>query len=268
MKLYARRGFEWAEDGLVGLWSPVSTGRTDSLLLDSLRSNDNPGSTVNYTSINDAWAGSTIGSVLNFPTSYSNRYFLCSNQQSFPNTLKFSLSVWVNLSSTGTTQGLLSFGSNAYELSWTASAVAFGIPGNSFASGSFAQVANTWTNITATINANSTSQAGMSAIYVNGNPLSLTNNAAPISALTIGSNTIIGMRNTSLAWPFYGRWAEGCVFRRSLMPGEVMQYFQAGPGTNGMWQDRPRRSRVYFSSAGFRAYWHRRQSQLIGGGLK
>lgn len=65
---------------------------------------------------------------------------------------------------------------------------------------------------------------------------------------------------------FPGQIAEGCIWNRALTPSEIRTLYRIGPGWFGK-----RDSRVFGYSeqfaAGFKAYWARRQSQLIGGGL-
>jgi hypothetical protein len=56
------------------------------------------------------------------------------------------------------------------------------------------------------------------------------------------------------------------VFARQLAAAEIWQVYQAGPA--GEWISRQTPRRVYgFVPAGFKAYWARRNSQIIGGGV-
>lgn len=259
MKLFARRGFEFLEDSLEGLWSPVLTGRTDSVLLDC-SGFANHGAFTNYATIQSGWLGTTFGSVLNFDG--TDDYVLCGSQRPFPNVGRMTLSFWIN-STLGTSGAIpFTFGSNAYELAYRSTTLSFGTPGNGWcqASGTY-YYPNQWVHLVGT---QSGTTAGMGALYLNGQPLPLTLNQAP-TINAIGPITILGLRNTSLASPLTGMIAEASAHSRPLSPSEIQQLYSVGPG--GAWQLNPRRRTAYGGSAGFKAYWARRQSQLIGGGL-
>ena len=58
--------------------------------------------------------------------------------------------------------------------------------------------------------------------------------------------------------------ASASIYTRTLAAAEILQLYNLGPG----WY-RPYAKRGYgYAVAGFKAYWHRRQSQVIGGGLR
>lgn len=86
-----------------------------------------------------------------------------------------------------------------------------------------------------------------------------------------GSNSITGVAGVIGAYNqaatfnrFTGQIAEACIFNRALGAAEVLDLFRLGPG----WY-RPYQKRGYgYAAAGFKAYWHRRETQLIGGGLR
>lgn len=74
--------------------------------------------------------------------------------------------------------------------------------------------------------------------------------------------------DTSLSTPtlfFGGQIAELAIWDRALNPGEIQELYRLGPG----WfqPQLPRRIPYSEQQAGFRAYWARRQLQLIGGGV-
>ena len=55
------------------------------------------------------------------------------------------------------------------------------------------------------------------------------------------------------------------ILGRQLTDAEVWQIYNAGPACS--WATQPRRRTYGFVPAGFRAYWARRQGQIIGGGV-
>ena len=65
-----------------------------------------------------------------------------------------------------------------------------------------------------------------------------------------------------------GLVGEVCVWNRALAQPEVLEWFRRGNGAIGQQLTGQTRRRVYgFVPAGFRAYWARRQHQIIGGGV-
>ena len=69
--------------------------------------------------------------------------------------------------------------------------------------------------------------------------------------------------STINVFPLSGQVAEVYLWRRKLQVVEHAEIYRRGPG----WVQQTRR-RVYgFVPAGFRAYWARRQHQIIGGGV-
>jgi hypothetical protein len=72
--------------------------------------------------------------------------------------------------------------------------------------------------------------------------------------------------NFNLATLFLGgQLAEIAIWNRAITPGENRTLYRIGPGWFGK---RESRFAGYAEqAAGFKAYWARRQSQLIGGGL-
>lgn len=281
MKLYARRGYEWAEDGLVGLWSPVSTGATQSTLLDCNLSTSNHGTLTNFSNLNTAWVGSQYGSVLDFD-GMNDFVWAATTLTSAPSAL--SASVWFRTTAVGGVgASKVIFGK--YQTTPSAARSFFmrinDSPDNRLgvnisADGTLnAPVFKQWYS-TEAINDGAwkhavfTLQANTLTVYINGSVasgtfvLNGTVNTVLWDSLTpflIGASNTVASPNSF----FPGQIAEVVVWNRALTPVEIQSLHQAGPG--GMWQDRPRRSRAYFGAAGFKAYWARRQSQLIGGGV-
>lgn len=273
MKLYARQGFEWAEDGLVGLWSPVSTGATQGVLLDCNPSTSNHGAMNGYTDINTAWVGSRYGTVLSF--NGSSNYAQIPSRPNFTPSKNWSILVWYNsrilppnpslsyeyclLSNSQATSPYNGFdirgeryrtGLDNFELS-------IAISGTEYQISCGPITTNSWTFISATYD------GIVLRTFRNGRQYATLNVTGSINLssqnLRIGDNPSFSPRF------FNGFVAELEILNRVCESQQVLSAFEASPG--GMWQDRPRRSRAYFGAAGFKAYWARRQAQLIGGGL-
>lgn len=103
-------------------------------------------------------------------------------------------------------------------------------------------------------------------IYVQG---SLDNGAlGAIGTPVAGSGTApiqLGRRANGSDVLFNGQIAEAAIWNRALNPGEIQELYRLGPG---WYQPQlPRRIPYSEQQAGFKAYWARRQSQLIGGGV-
>ena len=85
------------------------------------------------------------------------------------------------------------------------------------------------------------------------------------SVETLNLATIAALRRTSTSQFVSGQVAECVQFNRSIGTPEIQTLYRIGPGWFGK-----RESRfpgVAEQAAAFKAYWARRQSQLIGGGL-
>lgn len=256
MKLYARRGFEWAEDALVGLWSPVSTGATQGVLLDSNPSTSNHGTLTNFANLNAGWVGSLFGSVVDFD-GVNDHIDLGSFYSSYVR--NFTISTWVlhkTPPASNSSDIILGWGNN-----------------NIAAQGIFLKVDNNSGNIRYVIQKN---QQGSSAItrvlpqfqrwmhlvlICNGSTVIFYTNSALNLSQSFGttvqssSSFFIGGRGSSQ--PCEMQSAEVCMWSKTLELKEVELMFQAGPG--GMWQDRPRAKRSYFAQLINR----RRQSRFL-----
>ena len=265
MKLYARRGFEWAEDGLVGLWSPVSTGATQGMLLDCSPSTSNHGTPTGVTNLNTLWRGSDVGTETFVATS---TFWNCGTSPQLDFTGPFTVMAWIR-NNTANDTGFITKISNLTTPTYRGWALI-----SDYKTGKLQAF---WGNAIRATGAKIVSNVSryqllgmrwtgaLAEVFVDGVvDGSGTVTTAPNSTgtpLYIGQYDFNGGTSRSMN----GGFAEGCCFNRALSHAEFFQAFQAGPG--GMWQNRPRRSMVYFGSAGFKAYWARRQSQLIGGGV-
>lgn len=273
MKLYARRGFEWAEDRLAGLWSPVLTGGTQGMLLDCNPSTNNHGTLTGYTDINTGWIGSQFGTVRSY--NGSNQF---DNLGLIPteNIRSLSISAWVLFTAipgSGTTAEIFGKWGNNLAFDSTDAFVLnvraeqglrffIGGPNTGVTTGAAAVTTNVWYHIVATW-AQNTGRIFVDGIQrASGTITSSTMNSAASITTRIGRSNSTTGADVGLT----ARIAEINLWLNfGLSSNQITQSFQAGPG--GMWQFTPPKRRSVFIAAGFRAYWHRRQSQLIGGGV-
>lgn len=268
MKLYARRGFEWSEDGLVGLWSPVSTGGTQGMLLDCNPSTNNYGRLSNFTNINTGYVGSVYGTALNTDGT-ANRVEIDPSSV-FTNMVDATISGWVfadaQVPQTPARFGFSTASFDDNRFSWITLNTgvhrftctgANGVKTNLDYSASV--LTGSWKLVTLVAEKTTLS------IFIDGRFATSASKSVGLSLSSCGFG-IAGQYARAAGYnPSSQRTAEVTIHRRPLFEQEIFQAFQAGP--SGMWQDRPRRSRIYFGTAGFKAYWAKRQSQLIGGGV-
>jgi hypothetical protein len=95
-------------------------------------------------------------------------------------------------------------------------------------------------------------------LFINGLLENSTSHSGNLSAST--QNNLIGKSGDAL---FAGQLDDIRIYNRALTAGEVSQLWQIGRGNMPL----RRRRRYTQQAAGFKAYWARRQSQLIGGGV-
>lgn len=103
--------------------------------------------------------------------------------------------------------------------------------------------------------------------YVNGSLRTSSTNGTP--AIQTGNTFLLGCESGQSAGVdtrfFDGQIAESAFWSRSLPVSDIRELYRLGPG---WYQPQlPRRIPYSEQQAGFRAYWARRQSQLIGGGV-
>lgn len=269
MKLYARRGFEWAEDRLVGLWSPVLTGGTQSLLLDCNPLTNNHARLSGFSNESEPWQGSPQGTLVNFP-GIGTRFgdFGTSNDFAFSGRDPMSFSVWIVPLSTGsfkrviTRRGTSGLQNRGWQFSY------------GFGSDRFYFFRGDETGLSSYLNNNGTPTAGVLAhvvgtydgstmrMYVDGR---LTGTLASTISISTSGTSLWAAQNEGIGGYTDFRLPQFSLYSRPLLPNEILSETQAGPG--GMWDYQPPKRRSVFIAAGFKAYWARRQSQLIGGGV-
>lgn len=243
-------------DNLVGLWSPW-LGSSGYRLIDRVRLNN--GTLTNMDAGAD-WVGATVrgrsGYALDFDGSNDRAELTRTLSLS---SASFSISMWANQNSGGIGMPIGDRTStSSYVWLRTGNYIRFATPSGTV---EFTGVTafTGWNHLVIT---GTSSSSSLSSIDLYWNGIRQT----PISVLngTFTMNTI-GDGYTSQAFPFPGRIAEVAAWSTGITRSEALELFRLGPG----WYQPCRQKRYAFvgGAAGFRAYWSRRQSQLIGGGL-
>lgn len=266
MKLWAKKGFEWAEDGLVGLWSPVNTGATNRLMIDCALHGINTG-TNRYANGNLAWSGSSTGTVFECDGTNNNVVDLPNKYAGLSG--PFSITTWFLSTYTGTGAPMIASnynGSGGGHLMYINGSTGFI---NSFIGASSVE----WSGL----NVNDGKLHCATVTRINFSTL-----ACFVDGVNLGnkSGTFTGNPGEQgggtpgqfLAAGFFGVPFKGQIFEINMMQnfmqfGEHQSMYQAGPG--GMWQREPRRNRSYFAQiTTFKNYWFRQQQHMIGGGIR
>lgn len=258
MIAYWERGLEWMGEGLQLAICPSFTGPTSLQALDvSGRSSHG---TLTFMDRNTSWQTSGGKGALSFDG--VDDYVLLPSGPAYRPASgdRFSVSAWVFTNSSTGNKAILSHGNpNGYS---------FYIQGN-FLELAKAGVANTgssasltpivigaWNHVAVTNTVNSRVQ-----LWINGalrRDVAFVQTYAYLNQLRIGDS----QNETGL---FNGSIDDVRFYDRLLTAPEVRQLYDLGRGGGMLYQ--PPRRRSVFIAAGFRAYWHRRQQQLIGGGL-
>ena len=239
--------------GLVGAWCP-SLGATGFRLLDRSGRN-NHGTLTNMDST--AWATSEGKVALDFDGIDDSVLAALIT----PATTQLTMSCWARLFSTGGQgTGFSRLFSRAnvsqFAMSYTVSGLAIAINGatSNFAytasATAFAHLVATWDGSTIRTFVNG-SQIG-SAAY---------SGTLAASATVLNLGGVLGLQRTVDG--FVDDWR---LFYRAVTHAEIRQMYQRGRGF-GLLPEAPMQRGKAATAAGFRAYWSRRQSQLIGGGL-
>jgi hypothetical protein len=252
-------------DGLVGYWSPW-LGSSGYRLLDRTRY-ANHGTLTNMDAGTD-WVGATVrgrsGSVLNIQDS---QWADCGLAPGLNFTGPFAVAAWVRNISGAFDFGIVSKMTAADFYKGWGLITSAGTNGKLLAywnQGTRATSATTVTQVSAW-QLLSMQWTGTSAqVYINGDlDASSAYSLAPdasASTLNIGRYVFTG-NNRSMR----GDLAEACVWNRSLTRSEHLELYRLGPG---WYQPYQQKRYAFVGGAGFKAYWHRRETQLIGGGLK
>lgn len=244
-------------DGLVGYWSPW-LGSSGYTLVDQSHFT-NHGTLTNMDAGTD-YVGFAVqgqsGYALDFDG--SNDYVQTANTINFGSLTSWSQSAWINPANTTGTKGFFGVDTNGAGPEFRLNGAGL----NYLRQGAFniivatgTVVANRWQMATVAYNRVS----GVYSLWLNGITI------ATGTATTTGwSNCKMQISAFTVADHWNGRIASASFWSRSITSSEVQDLVRLGPG----WY-RPYSKRGYgYALAGFKAYWHRRQQQIIGGGLR
>jgi len=247
-------------DGIVGCWSPSVAG--SGYLLPDLSGRGNHG-VITQANAATMWKASTIrgysGSVYELDGVDDDVSISC-------NLPSQALSVAIWIYPIGTFFAPYIFGSQSFSLSMNASALSNAIV--LFRAGITSQTANNtspplnqWAFITASL------RSGIANVTLNGIPVAMTsqgiNSDAAVTSVTIGRR-IDGFGRNQAQYGEVTVWSG-----RAITDAEAADLFRRGNGAIGRQLTGQTRRRVYgfVPAAAFKAYWARRQNQIIGGGV-
>jgi hypothetical protein len=279
--MLAYYGPEWKslESRMVDRWCTSFTGNTGLQFPSTMGRNH--GVLTNFANNgNDAYVASPDRLALNFDG--SNDYVTSiGNLASFSfiqNTMQFSLSWWIKLAATGTRyciagntntsseKGLFLLfengagaGTRAIRLFLTRGVAAS--PVAEFRSADNAINDTEWHHVAIT----AAGDGNSGRIFVDGKQLSTTVQTN-LNALSTGDSTrslTIASQTNGFTFPFGGQLDDFIIFNTALTASEVREIYRLGRGYGVF----PEPDFDEGFAAAFQAYWARRQSQLIGGGL-
>ena len=247
-------------DGVVGAWCP-SLGQTGLRLHDNSRS-VSWGTLTNMDATTD-WILSGGQYALNFAGTRR----VSTSRPLISGTQGFTLSVWVFLTgTTGYRTVCGNYGSgNSTGVQITIWQATGGVPanaptvyyGSTAINATTGAAANVWNHVAATRSGNAVT------IFLNGVQVGSGTNTGSVGA---SRNWTLGQDTDSTAEPMIGYIDDHAVYARPMTPDEIRRLYLLGRG--GMYERRRRTlRRVGVEQAGFRAYWARRQNQIIGGGV-
>lgn len=271
MIAYWERGSEWMGEGLQLAICPSFTGPTSLQALDvSGRSNNG---TLTNMDRNTAWQTSGGKGALSFDG--ANDYAdLATGGRQYPNLTQATWNLWVNFANFSKTYNQIveTFGTDQLNTNYQMSCLvksngklafymfgtSVGNQSNYDGSGSFTLSANQWHMLTYVFQGGRR-QEGFVDGRLDGSA------ASPVSTMTASSENVrLGFSSFADRYPAM-RLDDVRIYNRALTAPEIRQLYEMDRGGGMLYQPPKRRS--VFIAAGFRAYWHRRQSQLIGGGL-
>ena len=253
------------------LWACPSLQSLGGTRLHDLRGG-NWGTLTNMTSASD-WVVSGGRGALDFDG--SNDFVDFGNILNFERTQPFTISAWVRIASSANfgaiASKMLALGSGrGYLFSYESTRVLSFMLRNA-ASGNrlFIQTSaaalslNTWAQVAVTYTGNS-APSGV-AIYADGLPRATTTVENTLTGTILNSQSLnVAARTASNDGYINGQLDDIRFYNRFLTASEVRQLWQLGRGNMPMVRKRRYSEQ---EAAGFRAYWARRQSQLIGGNV-
>ena len=253
MKLYPKRGFEFAADGNRGLWCPVLTGNTGYQVFDSNFHTNNHGTATGYTNASQPWVRNETGTALGFDG--SNDHVLVNDSESLDFDSGLTLSFWARTGSSIASIGMLGAKAIVSPLAlsyriWIQSRLNFQISSD----GGTVSISTRQSSILAT---NTTyffccrfQGSRIQDVFVNGriDNAAFTGGVIRPSCFIGATPFLIGAQaatSSTMSNPFLGQIAEVCARERVLSLSEITTLYQAGPG--GAWQHEPVRRVSYFA---------------------
>ncbi|MFO0203011.1 MAG: LamG domain-containing protein [Alphaproteobacteria bacterium] len=264
-------------DGVVGAWCP-SLGPTGLRLHDHSRRN-NWGTLTNMDAATD-WVVSGGQYALDFDG--TNDYVSVAHSQTFASGTQLTASAWVKRNAAGvyaelvnkfTGTGIGNSDQDGWLFRWHADNKLVFTVANSGSYGQYsatnANTSTAWNHVAAVHEFGTTAKT---AIYLNGVAVAASwttgGTQVPDSDATIYPIIIGAQRYAAASYNLLaGQIDDVAVFNRILTPGEVLRLYLLGRG--GIYERRRRTLRRVGveQGAAFRAYWARRQNQIIGGGV-
>jgi len=238
---------------IVGRWVP-SAGATGFRLVDRVRSNH--GTLTNMDPASD-WVASGGKLALDFDGSNDEIVVGDHPSLSFTSANSITMMAWVKPSTSANYRTIFTkriANSSNYELSFNNSdnKILF-YAGGGFAVSTVAAAQDVWSHVCCT------SGPSGGAYFING--VAAGTHANPIG--TPNSEPLrIGSANNQQRFP--GQIDDAIIFNAALTANEVREIYRLGRGY-GVFPEPD--FDEGFAAAGFKAYWARRQSQLIGGGV-
>lgn len=248
-------------DGLIGSWCP-SLGPTANTMLDRSGRN-NHGTLTNMDAASD-WVQSGGYGALDFDG--VNDYILIPRRSWYDQLVgDKTVQAWLKTSTPGASFRTVISRDKTFTLTLQSSVfITYDWATASVKSSGVNVADGTWKHLVVRVRAGVTNG---SQLYING----VTAGAAFTYSTQAGNvtNDISIMTGLSAANAVVAEYVNGqaddlAVWNRPLTDSEIQQIYQM---RRGGWLQQPRRRTYGFVAAGFRAYWARRQGQIIGGGL-
>jgi len=260
MLAYYDREWEGLASRIVGRWCPSFSGATGLQLPDTMGRNHG---VLNNMDRNTAWVTSGGAGAMNF--NGVNNFLRVSGSFEFLRNNDKTIMGWVRTSAPGSsfrtvfsrdkTFAITVLNSVFITYDWvTSSVISSGV---NVASGN-------WRQICVSIRSG---VSNGSQLFVDGSPAgSLFTYANQTGNPTVDASMMTGLNsdNSPASEHVNGQLDDVIVFNAALTASEVRFLYEQGRG-GGMLLQPPRR-RSFLVSAGFKAYWARRRSQIIGAG--
>jgi hypothetical protein len=256
--MFAYYGPEWESlaSRMVGRWCPSFSGNTGLQLPDTTGRNHGTLTTMDS---NASWVANSDKLALNFAGGTHRVQMQNIIRWGEPDAFHFS--AWINPANLIGTKGFIGVDTNGGgpEFRLNGNQLNFLIQGAlNLVTGAGSVSANVWSLVG--INYNNRNFAWDT--FVNGNR---TASGTGPRSFGVDSNTRIQISAATVGDAWTGQIDDVIYFNTALTSSEDRFIFEQGRGGGLLYQ--PPRRRGKAAAAGFKAYWARRQSQLIGGGL-